>query len=226
MPASCCQFLPAYELVSSDLIIEGLRLPLPIDPFEKFSALPVLIPVSPLVLKPGFTIAPDQPARRHTLWALFKGCFYISLGPDRRTLFSRLLIARFVPIGFGVFAFILGYLKEELVLLAAKRASSQNQFRRRFIPGGHARRNQTYAGRNPSTPGIWRGNRPEIDLNKIKLEDFVNLLHEHAINGVILSTRHTHFDRAELVVNACELEGLKPARGRLFQDQHLDHQPR
>jgi exopolysaccharide biosynthesis polyprenyl glycosylphosphotransferase len=49
----------------------------------------------------------------------------------------------------------------------------------------------------------------EIDLSEFKFETFVNLLHEHSINGVILSTRHTHFDRAEAIVNACELEGVE-----------------
>ena len=124
----------AYELRSSDLVVEGLHLP-QIDPFEKFFwHYLVLIPVSPLVLEAqGFYDRPLISPRRHTLWALFKGCFYISLGLTVALFFSRLLIARFVPIGFGVFAFCLVYLKEELVLLTAKSKIAQHQFRRRFI---------------------------------------------------------------------------------------------
>jgi hypothetical protein len=49
----------------------------------------------------------------------------------------------------------------------------------------------------------------ELDLKEMQLEEFVHLLHEHSINGVILSTRHAHFDRAEVIVNACELEGVE-----------------
>lgn len=49
----------------------------------------------------------------------------------------------------------------------------------------------------------------ELDLNQTDLPQLVQLLHELSVNGVILSTRHTHFDRAEAVVNACELEGVE-----------------
>lgn len=49
----------------------------------------------------------------------------------------------------------------------------------------------------------------ELDLNNTQLHNLVNLLHDHSINGVILSARHTNFDRAEAVVNACEIEGVE-----------------
>jgi exopolysaccharide biosynthesis polyprenyl glycosylphosphotransferase len=49
----------------------------------------------------------------------------------------------------------------------------------------------------------------ELDLNHTPLDQFVAWLHEHSVNGVILSTRHTHFDRAEAVVRACEIEGVE-----------------
>jgi len=40
-------------------------------------------------------------------------------------------------------------------------------------------------------------------------DQLVTLLHEHSINGVILSARHTFFDQAEAVIKACELEGVE-----------------
>ena len=203
-------FWLAYELRASDFITETLRQPV-IDPFEKFFwHYLVLIPVSPLVLEAqGFYDRPLIAPRRHTLLQLFKGCLFISVGLTLALYFSRLQIARFVPIGFGVIAFCLVYLKEELLTLTAKSKFAQNQFRRRFILLGTPEETKRMHDEIQRRPESGVEIMQEIDLNKIKLEDFVNLLHEHAINGVILSTRHAHFDRAELVVNACELEGVE-----------------
>jgi len=203
-------FWLAYELRAADSVTALLKLP-PIAPFETFFwHYLVLIPVSPLVLEAqGFYDRPLIAPRRHTLWALFKGCLYISVGLTIALFFSKLIIARLVPIGFGVIAFALVYLKEELLLLAVKSKLAQNQFRRRFIllgtPKETARMREDIRQRPESGVEIIC----ELDLNALKLEDFVQLLHERAVNGVILSTRHTHFDRAEIIVNACELEGVE-----------------
>jgi exopolysaccharide biosynthesis polyprenyl glycosylphosphotransferase len=35
------------------------------------------------------------------------------------------------------------------------------------------------------------------------------MLHDHAINGVILSAKHTYFEQIENVIRACELEGVE-----------------
>src|SRR6187551_3515521 len=127
-------FWLAYELRASDLATVTLGLP-PIAHFEEFFwHYLVLIPVSPLVLEAqGFYDRPLIAPRRHTLIQLFKGCLFISIGLTLALFFSRLTIARFVPIGFGVIAFCLVYLKEELLLMAIKSKLAQNQFRRRFM---------------------------------------------------------------------------------------------
>lgn len=203
-------FWLAYELRSSDLALTWLDLPA-IDPFEKFFwHYLVLIPVSPLILEAqGFYDRPMIAPRRHTLWALFKGCLFISLGLTVALFFSRLTIARFVPIGFGVIAFCLVLLKEELLLVLIKSKIAQNQFRRRFIligtPEETARMSAEIRQRPESGVEIVQ----KLDLKEMKMEEFVNHLHELSINGVILSTRHAHFDRAEMIVNACELEGVE-----------------
>ncbi len=203
-------FWLAYELRASEHIQEWLKLPA-IAPFENFFwHYLVLIPVSPLVLEAqGFYDRPLICPRRHTLLQLFKGCLVISVGLTLALYFSRLQIARFVPLGFGVIAFSLVYLKEELLTFAAKSRLAQNQFRRRFIllgtPEETAKMREEIRRRPESGVEIVQ----EMDLKKIELEKFIEILHERAINGVILSTRHAHFDRAELVVNACEIEGVE-----------------
>ncbi len=203
-------FWLAYEFRASDFVTVTLGQP-PIAHFEEFFwHYLVLIPVSPLILEAqGFYDRPLIAPRRHTLVPLLKGCVFISIGLTLALFFSRLTIARFVPIGFGVIAFCLVYLKEELLLMALKSKIAQNQFRRRFMllgtPAETARMREEIQRRPESGVEIVR----EMDLKETQLEEFVHLLHEHSINGVILSTRHAHFDRAEVVVNACELEGVE-----------------
>src|SRR5439155_23075727 len=49
----------------------------------------------------------------------------------------------------------------------------------------------------------------EVDLDQTPLEELVELLHAHSINGVILSAKHTMFGQVEKVIQACELEGVE-----------------
>jgi len=37
----------------------------------------------------------------------------------------------------------------------------------------------------------------------------VELLHEHSVNGVILSAKHAYFEQIEAAIRACELEGVE-----------------
>jgi exopolysaccharide biosynthesis polyprenyl glycosylphosphotransferase len=204
-------FWLAYEFRTADFIQEIVGWGKWLPPFEMFFwHYLVLIPVSPLVLETqGFYDRPLISARRHTLLSLFKGCLFISVGLTIALFFSKLAIARSIPVAFGVFAFCLVYLKEELMLLAAKSKMVQGQNRRRFVligtPEETARMKQEVRARPESGVEIFA----ELDLGNTQLQSLVTLLHDHAINGVILSTRHTNFDRAEAVVNACEIEGVE-----------------
>ena len=204
-------FWLAYEFRTSDTVQEIIGWPKFIQPFEVFFwHYLVLIPVSPLVLEAqGFYDRPIIAPRRHTVFSLFKGCLFISIGLTIALFFSKLDIARFIPIAFGIFAFCLVYMKEELMLLAAKSNMVKSQNRRRFLligtPEETARMKKEVRARPESGVEIFA----ELDLSNTHLHNLVTLLHDHSINGVILSTRHANFDRAEAVVNACETEGVE-----------------
>jgi exopolysaccharide biosynthesis polyprenyl glycosylphosphotransferase len=49
----------------------------------------------------------------------------------------------------------------------------------------------------------------ELDLNKTPLEELIAMLHEHSVNGVILSAKHSYFEQVEEVIRACEIEGVE-----------------
>ena len=204
-------FWLAYTFRASQTYIDWFHTYPVTEPFESFFWFYLLsIPLSPLILESqGFYDRPQATLRHGTLWPLFKGCLYTSLGLTLAMFFAKLYIARSVPIWFGLFSFTLVYLKEALVLLAVRNNVGQAQIRRHFVLAGTreetARMRQAIQARPESGVEIVT----ELDLNQTELSHFVQRLHELSVNGVILCTRHAHFDRAEAVVNACELEGVE-----------------
>ena len=202
-------FWLAYEFRASAFFIETFNRPI-IPPFETlFWYYLVLIPISPLILEAqGFYDRPLISPRRHTLWALLKGCFFIAIGLTLALFFAKLIIARSVPIWFGIISFMLVYLKEELLLVAVRRKVGQSQSRR-FMLVGTPEDTDDLRAEIRARPESGVEIIAELDLNHTNLDQFVVRLHEHSVNGVILSTRHTHFDRAEAVVKACEIEGVE-----------------
>jgi exopolysaccharide biosynthesis polyprenyl glycosylphosphotransferase len=49
----------------------------------------------------------------------------------------------------------------------------------------------------------------ELSLGETPVQQLVQMLHEHSINGVIISARHTYFEQVETAIKACELEGIE-----------------
>jgi exopolysaccharide biosynthesis polyprenyl glycosylphosphotransferase len=207
-------FWLAYELRSSPFIIQLFKL-LPFDaPFEHFFWLYlVLIPTAPLILEAqGFYARPLICSRRTTAWQLFKGCAFTTLALILMLfLFKMLLvlIARWIVIWFGGISFVLVFLKEEGLRAFWKSKLAQSQYRRRFILVGSS--DETTRLRE----GLKDGGHDdiefpaELDLNQNSIEGLVHLLHEHSVNGVILSANRARFEQVEAALHACELEGVE-----------------
>jgi exopolysaccharide biosynthesis polyprenyl glycosylphosphotransferase len=170
----------------------------------------ILLPAAPLILEAqGFYNRPILYSRRSTIWILFKGCLFMTLGLVLMLFLAKLFIARWVVIWFGAISFILVLAKEELLRLMSKSKVAQAQSRRRFILVG--RRDETaeiraqLKSRSEEAVEILA----ELNLSEVSVERLVELLHEHSVNGVILSGRHSNFEQVEKVIHACELEGVE-----------------
>ena len=170
----------------------------------------ILIPAAPFVLEAqGFYSRPMLYSRRTMVWQLFKGCLFTTLGLVLVLFLAKMLIARWVVVWFGCISFVLVLLKEELLRLLSRSKLAQAQARRRFVLVGAPdetleMRRQLQANSEEAVEVL-----AELSLNEVPLEKFVNLLHERAVNGVILSGRHSNFGQVEEVVQACELEGVE-----------------
>jgi exopolysaccharide biosynthesis polyprenyl glycosylphosphotransferase len=205
-------FWLAYTLRGNQRIIDFFRLqPWP-EPFETYVWLyAVLIPAAPLILEgQGFYARAPFCPRRTTAWILFKGCFYTSLGLVLTMfLFKIPPVARWVVIWFGFITFGLVLAKEEVMRWVAGTKLAQAQYRRRIILVGAsdetARMKMELNSKSAEEVEILA----RVDLSVTPVQRLVDMLHEHSVNGVIISAKHAYFEQVEAAIRACELEGVE-----------------
>jgi exopolysaccharide biosynthesis polyprenyl glycosylphosphotransferase len=200
----------AYVLRSNPDVIVLLNLP-PINEFNDYKWLYViLIPAAPLILEAqGFYNRPTQCSRRTTAWLLFKGCLVTALVLILTSFFFRMVIARAVIIWFGFVSFALVFAKEELLRVFYRSKLGKSSFRRRFILLGTseetARMREELKAKSEEAIEILA----ELDLNETPVERLITMMHEHSVNGVFLSAKHSYFEQVEEVIRACEIEGVE-----------------
>lgn len=203
-------FWLAYVLRSNPDIIDLLGLQ-PVNKFHDYVWLYlILIPAAPLILEAqGFYNRATFCSRRSTAWSLFKGCLITALVLILVLFFFRMVIARAVIVWFGFVSFALVFAKEELWRLFYQSKLARFALRRRFILIGTseetARMRAELEDKSQEAIEILA----ELDLNETPLERLLTMLHEHAVNGVILSAKHSYFEQVETVIRACELEGVE-----------------
>ncbi len=124
-------------------------------------------------------------------------------------LFQIPPVARWVVIWFGFISFGLVFVKEELIRWAASTKMAQAQYRRRVILVGAsdetARMEAELKAKSAEEVEILA----RVDLSQTTVQRLVELLHEHSVNGVILSAKHAYFEQVEAAIRACELEGVE-----------------
>ncbi len=199
----------AYEL-RARLGVQYFGMP-PVASIRTFSVFYFLLfPTAPLILESqGFYDRPVLCSRRATIWPLLKGCLITTLGLTFGMYLFRLYPARFFPFLFGCTSFALVYLKEELVRLVLLSRFAQAQYQRRFMLVGTTEETARMRSDLRASPEAGISIVAELDLHATPVEELVRTLHEHSVNGVILSTKHTYFEQAEAVIKACELEGVE-----------------
>jgi exopolysaccharide biosynthesis polyprenyl glycosylphosphotransferase len=168
------------------------------------------MPVGPLILESqGFYNRPVICPRAMVLWPLFKGILLTTIVLVLATYTFHLVMPRGVTTFFGCIVFALIYAKEELLRLAIKSKFAQHQYKRRFILVGAvneiARMCREMEGRKDETIAVVA----QFDIGTGTVPQLVQMLHDHAINGVIMSAKRTYFEQVENIIAACELEGVE-----------------
>jgi exopolysaccharide biosynthesis polyprenyl glycosylphosphotransferase len=173
---------------------------------------PLVVPGGPFLLRwVGFYNRPYQPSRRLTAWLLAKGCVYVTIGLIIVIFVLRqgTATARSVIILFGAISFGVILLKEELVL----------QWRAGELGGAPLKLRLILVGTPEDTArlrqDLLRGRREEIEImaelsiNERPVSELVGLMHEHSVNGVVLTAKHTYLGQIEQAIEVCEREGVE-----------------
>jgi exopolysaccharide biosynthesis polyprenyl glycosylphosphotransferase len=204
-------FWLAYFLRVDRPIVQVLGLDPVKWPFESYVWMYLLLlPFTPLVLQAqGFYSRPMLGPRWSTIWPLFKGCVFLALGVILALFAFRMPFPRWVVVWFGGISFTLVFIKEELVRLGLKRRLGQAQYRRRFILVGDAEETGRLRADLTSRSEDQIEILCQLNLNDSPVERLVELLHQHSVNGVILSAKHAYFEQVEAAIRACELEGVE-----------------
>jgi exopolysaccharide biosynthesis polyprenyl glycosylphosphotransferase len=169
-----------------------------------------LIVAAPLILESqGFYDRSPLGPRRDIFWPLFKGCLITTIGLVMVMYILHFVSPRVVMMYFGVISFTLVYLKEELVRWALRSKFGQSQYQRRFILIGTrneiARLKHELTGKSDAGIEVVG----ELNLGETPVQQLTHLLHEHSVNGVLISARHTYFEQVEIAIRTCELEGIE-----------------
>jgi exopolysaccharide biosynthesis polyprenyl glycosylphosphotransferase len=205
-------FRLAYMMRANPVISSWLHIPtISADAFNEvvWGFIGVMI-AAPLVLESqGFYNRRPLCPRRDILWPLFTGCLITTLGLVLVLYSFHVISPRVVMTFFGCISFCLVYAKEELLRLVFKSKMAQSQYKRRFMLVGEEdeilQMCRELEGRKDDTVAIVA----QFKLGASPLSQLVQMLHDHAIYGVILSARHTYFEQVENVIRVCELEGVE-----------------
>lgn len=216
-----------YQLKDATLFMLGLllahvirtQLSAPIDaifgvretePFEQFAWLYLIIfPGVPLTLEwLGFYKRPLFCPRALTAWILFKGCVLSVVGVILVIFLFKMYLARLVIIFFGFTSFVLVFLSEEILRMIYLSKFAQSQLKSRvLLIGAPQDTGKLKADLLDKSEGLEIVG--ELDLNETTIGDLVDMLHERAPNGVILTAKHTFFGQVEKAIQTCEREGVE-----------------
>ncbi len=170
----------------------------------------VILPAAPILLQvQGFYNRPFLASRRQTGWQLFKVCVLLVVIVVLVMFLFKTPLARSVPITFGIMSFCLVMLKEELLRRWIQTNIGQAQLKKRLILIGSEEDTSKLLRDLPEAANEGIEVLAKVNMNNTSVEDLVEMLHDHAANGVIINAAHTYFGRIEKVIQACELEGVE-----------------
>ncbi len=203
-------FWLTYEVRANQSVIDFFGLD-PVASFDSFVwTYLFLIPAAPLVLESqGFYNRSMLCPWRAMVWSLFKSCLIITLGLVMILVFVRLYLPRSVIIWFGLVAFVLIYIKQQLLRVFLRSSLARAQYVRRFILVGTGEEIEYMRVELRSRPDEEMEVVAELDLNEVPVQKLAGLLHEHSVNGVILSAKHAFFEQIEAAIRTCEIEGVE-----------------
>ncbi len=184
----------------------------PIPPFNDFRWLLYLVmPFGPIILElQGFYHAPLQKSLWKSLGQLGRGAFWLTILIGSCVIFLRLDVpSRAVLLMFPVFAGLLLLLRERCTNALLRRRAQSGRYREDILLAGLpidvAQLRRSIADSEMTEMNVVG----EIDIERQPISDLVEALHRHSISRVIFAGGHSHLNRVQEAIAACEVEGVE-----------------
>jgi exopolysaccharide biosynthesis polyprenyl glycosylphosphotransferase len=204
-------FWAAHTLryLGGDSVLFGNK---PIGPFADFQwMLFVILPFAPILLElQGFYTQPLQKPLGKSLTQIAHAGFWLGLVIAACSFFLRLDVpSRAVMPIFAGFAVAILLVRERATVQRLRRRAISEDLRERVVLAGTPA--DVHQLRHTFTPEQIMEIEvvAEIDLEQQPTSDLVTALHEHSVNRVIFAGGHSHLNRLQEAIAACEIEGVE-----------------
>jgi exopolysaccharide biosynthesis polyprenyl glycosylphosphotransferase len=183
-----------------------------IGAFEDFQwLLVVILPFGPIVLElQGFYTNPLQKTVGKSLTQIGRGIFWLGLLIAAASYFLRLSVpSRAVMPLFVVIATGVLLLRERFTVARYRKRAIREDLRERVVLAGtpsdvHQLRHTFTAEQIMEMEIV-----AEIDIETRPVSELIEALHEHSVNRVIFAGGHSHLNRLQEAIAACEIEGVE-----------------
>lgn len=184
----------------------------PIGPFSEFQwLLFVILPFGPIILElQGFYAHPLHKTLGKSLGQLARAAFWLGLLIAACAYFLQLeLPSRAVMPIFVVFAATALLARERIFVARFRKRAKTEALREPVILAGTAQ--DIHQLRHSFTPEQVMEIEvvEEIDLEKQEISELVEALHRHSVSRVIFAAGHSHLNRIQEAIAACEIEGVE-----------------
>ena len=199
----------AMRFLGADWVIFGNK---PIGPFTEFQwLLFIILPFGPILLElQGFYSHPNSKDFGKTIGQIGRAIFWLGLLIAGCAYFLKLSVpSRAVMPLFVIFAFTVLLLREKITMSRYKARARREDLREAVILAGTP--DDIYQLRHSFTPEQIMEVKvaAEIDIETAPIEKFVAALHEHSVSRVIFAGGHSHLNRLQDAIAACETEGVE-----------------
>ena len=172
--------------------------------------LPAVVLFGPVMLSSQGFYEPPRAARRlRTLFIVLRSCLFVVVGLILYLFILREQLARSVIILVGTIGGALVLVRHEVTLWLTTRNFAQEQLRRRALWVGLPEENRTLRGALSRAERATLEDTGEFNPAALPVAEFVRLLHEQAVNVVILNLAGIERDQATRVMLACASEGVE-----------------
>jgi exopolysaccharide biosynthesis polyprenyl glycosylphosphotransferase len=184
----------------------------PIGPFSTFQwLLFVILPFGPILLElQGYYSHPLQKTPGRSLAQIGRAFFWLGLLIAACAYFLRLEVpSRAVMPLFIAIAVALLMLREKVAALRLRERAKREDLREPVILAGTPK--DTHALRHTFTAEQVMEMEivAEIDIETEPTSVLVDALHEHSVSRVIFAGGHSHLNRLQEAIGACEVEGVE-----------------